>query len=186
MEQAFPVFTTNRLQFRKLLPNDVYSVYELFSDKDTMRFDGGRTMGSINEAFQFISVFSVYYPNSYIRWAVESRETGEFLGTAGFHKLSSEARRGEIGGELLKTKWGAGIGQEALFGLNQFAFNNLGLNRITAMISPKNVAAQKIVEKMGYQREGRLRDWEFWDGRFTDMDIFSLLSKEWQSKLQNK
>ena len=185
MEQAFPVFTTNRLQFRQLQPNDVPKVYELFSDKDIVRFDGGRTMGSINEAFQFISVFSMYNPNSYIRWAVESRETGEFIGTAGFHKLSSEARRGEIGGELLKKSWGAGIGKEALFGLTQFAFLNLGLNRITAMISPKNLAAQKIVEKMGYLREGRLRDWEYWDGSYTDMDVFSLLARDWQTKIKN-
>jgi [ribosomal protein S5]-alanine N-acetyltransferase len=184
-QQAFPVFTTDRLHFRQLQPKDVYPVFELFSDKDTMRFDGGRTMGSINEAFQFISVFSVFYPNSYIRWVVESRETGEFLGTAGFHKLVPEARRGEIGGELLKKSWGAGIGKEALFGLNQYAFNDLGLNRITAMISPQNLAAQKIVERMGYQREGRLRDWEYWDGKFIDMDIFSLLPRDWQTKIKN-
>ena len=53
------------------------------------------------------------------------------------------------------------------------------------MIAPKNLAAQKIVERMGYQREGRLRDWEFWDGKYLDMDVLSLLSRDWQAKIKN-
>lgn len=183
MDQAFPTFTTDKVLFRQLQPNDVYSVYQLFSDKDTMMFDGGRTMGNINEAFQFISVFSAYSSTTpYIRWALESKKTGEFLGTGGFHKIVSEAKRGEIGGELLKKMWGAGIGKEVLFGLTNFAFYEMKLNRLTAMISPKNKGAQKIVEKIGYKKEGCLRDWEFWDHAFTDMNIYSLLAKEWKAK----
>lgn len=183
MDQAFPTFTTDRVLFRQLQPNDVYNVYQLFSDKDTMMFDGGRIMGNINEAFQFISVFSAYTPgSSFIRWALESRETGEFLGTGGFHKITPESRKGEIGGELLKKVWGEGIGREVLFGMTNYAFDQLKFNRITAMISPKNIGAQKIVEKMGYTKEGCLRDWEFWHGSFTDMNVYSLLAKEWKIK----
>ncbi|WEG10879.1 GNAT family protein [Pullulanibacillus sp. KACC 23026] len=181
MDQAFPTFTTDRLLFRQLQPNDVYKVYQLFSDPDCMIFDGGRTMVTINEAFQFISLFSTYQPgSSFIRWAVESRETGEFLGTGGFHKISTEARRGEIGGELLKKNWGAGIGKEALFGLAHYAFQELQFNRITAMISPENIKAKKVAEKMGFIKEGQLKDWEFWNGRYTDMDIYRLLAREWK------
>lgn len=182
MEQAsFPSFTTDRLYFRQLGPNDVQHVYRLFSDPDAMRFDGGRVMTHINEAFQFIQVFSNYQQgSSYIRWALESRETGEFLGTGGFHKISNEAKRGEIGGELLKKNWGSGIGKEALFGLANFGFDHLSFNRISALVATENKRAQKVAEKMGFQKEGILQDWEFWNGRFTDMTIYSLLARNWK------
>lgn len=183
MDQAFPTFTTNRLIFRQIQPKDVNNVYRLFSDKETMMFDGGRTMTHFNEAFQFITMFSVGYPDvSFIRWVIESKENGEFLGTGGFHKISPEAKRGEIGGELLKNVWGNGIGKEAIFGLTNFAFDHLQFNRITAMISPKNVAAQKVAEKMGFVKEGQLRDWEYWNNAFTDMNIYSLLKREWKGQ----
>ncbi len=183
MDQAFPTFTTNQLRFRQFEPKDVFDVYKLFSDPETMRFDGGRTMLNINEAFQFISVYSAYYPEgSYIRWAVENQKTGQFLGTGGFHKISKEANRGEIGGELLKSVWGNGLGKEALYGLTNFAFEELKFNRISALISPKNIGAQKVVETMGFRKEGVLQDWEFWNGQYTDMQMHALLKKEWREK----
>ncbi|TCP27034.1 ribosomal-protein-alanine N-acetyltransferase [Scopulibacillus darangshiensis] len=180
MSTGFPKITTDHLLLRQLKPDDAYDVYRLFSDKETMMFDGGQTMGSVNEAHSFIQAYASMNQPA-VRWAVTGKESGALYGTAGFHHIDYQARKAEIGGELLKSYWGKGIAKEAFHGLISFGFQKMRLNRIEAHISPENRGAIATIQKAPFVKEGYLRECQRWAGQFVDLELYSLLYKDWAS-----
>ncbi|GGH80870.1 ribosomal-protein-alanine N-acetyltransferase [Pullulanibacillus pueri] len=181
MIQAFPTFSTERLTFGPIGYQDVHHIFQLFSDPDTMKFDGGQTMSTLDEAQEFIQFYSVFRPEfPILRWAIRDKETGTFYGTGGFYKMDLKNEKAELGGEILKNHWNKGIATEAIKGMLAFGFEGANLNRITALVSPKNSAAQALIKKSGFTYEGCLRQWERWGTEWMDLTIYSLLKKEWQ------
>jgi len=63
-----------------------------------------------------------------------------------------------------------------------FGFNTLGINRVEAEVMPDNIASEKVLQKLGFTKEGLLRDWMYWNNKHYDMMIFSLLKKEFIKK----
>ncbi|GGE52268.1 putative N-acetyltransferase YoaA [Pullulanibacillus camelliae] len=138
-------------------------------------------MQSMDEAYQFVQYFSVYNPEfPVLRWAIRSKDGRIFYGTGGFYKINLQHRRAEIGGELLKQHWSKGVATEAMSGIVNYGFNVLRLNRIMAMVAPDNKAANALINKGFFKREGCLRQWEKWGDRWVDLNIYSLLQEEWR------
>lgn len=180
MSSTFPEIMTKHLHLRQLKPEDIQGVYRLFSDTTTMMFDGGQTMGNIDEAYRFIQAYaSINQPA--IRWAITEKKTGAFFGTAGFHQIDYQVRKAEIGGELLKNTWGKGIAKEGFQALLSFGFQKMRLNRIEAMISPENKAAIATVQGAPFKKEGLLRQYQKWGNRLVDLEVYSILYNEWKS-----
>ena len=70
---------------------------------------------------------------------------------------------------------------EALNAIIKFGFQEIGLNRIQAVVMPENQGSEKLLEKAGFQNEGILREYENWGEKgFVDVSIFSLLKREHQ------
>ena len=179
MEQMFPVFSTKNLTFGPVTYHDASDIFKLFSDPETMSLDGGQTMKSMEEAFEFVRFYSVYQPHfPILRRAVRSKVTGEFYGTGGFYKIDAKNQKAEIGGELLKDHWKKGIASEALAGFISYGFDVLNFNRITAMISTKNKSANRLINKSPFKYEGCLRQWEKWGDKWMDINVYSLLREE--------
>ena len=183
MHLPFPTIQSKNLYFRPFRTADAAHVFTLFSDKETMMFDGGETLHNMQEAYQFIKAYSTFYPGiTAIRWAVEWRRDGRFLGSCGFHSIDYFHKRAEIGGELLKPYRGSGYAIEAMGHLIHFGFQSLGLNRLTAMISTRNKNAISLIEKSPFQFEGCLKQWERWGDHWEDLNVYRLLRKEWMMK----
>lgn len=179
MTSYFPTFNTKNIHFRQLQMSDAYGVYHLFSDTNAMALDGGQTMKSINDAYQFISYYSQIGQHvNFARWALVSRTTGEFYGTAGFHEWDQPSQSAEIGGELLKTFWNKGIASEAYQGLVAFGFEKMNLNRIYAYVNPSNKGAKRIMEKSPFKKEGYLRQCRRWGDQFVDLEVYGLIKED--------
>jgi len=85
----------------------------------------------------------------------------------------------ESDGMLAKQYWHRGIMTEALDTILQFGLHKMALNRVTGLVTPENVASIKLIEKFGYREEGLLREYRFFEGKFYDLKIFSLLKKDY-------
>ncbi|MGC8902938.1 MAG: GNAT family N-acetyltransferase [Fervidobacterium sp.] len=72
---------------------------------------------------------------------------------------------------------GKGLGSEMLKRAIVFAFNELNLNRITAEVYEYNIVSMKLLEKLGFVQEGRLRKAKFHNSRFWDIIIYGLLKE---------
>ena len=68
---------------------------------------------------------------------------------------------------------------EAIQALIPFGFEAFDLHRIEAFIDPANISSRKLLEKVGLQAEGVLRDYFFEKGKFVDAEIFSLLKRDY-------
>ena len=73
---------------------------------------------------------------------------------------------------------GRGLARRAIALVSRWGFDELGLERIEAVIDVENEASLKVAERVGYRREGVRRSTHFKEGRRVDMAIYSLLPGE--------
>jgi len=71
---------------------------------------------------------------------------------------------------------------EALQALLRYAFQTLDLNRLEADIDPRNVASARTLERLGFQKEGHLRERWIVNGEISDTRLYGLLRREWQER----
>ena len=104
---------------------------------------------------------------------------GNFIGSIGYVKLDWTSRKTEIGYWIDKAEEGKGIISEACRVLIDYAFGDLGMNRIEIRCSAENRRSAAIPELFGFKKEGVLRQSEFRNGRLHDFVIYGLLADEW-------
>lgn len=174
----FPTLETNRLVLRELTMEDAEGIFACFSNDDVTRFYGQETLKSIEEAEKFVDFFSKNYREKRgIRWGIERKGTKGIIGTIGFNSWSPKHKRAEIGYEIHPEQWRKGYTSEAVSQVLSYGFDVMDLTRIGAVVFIENEASNKLLEKVGFQKEGTLRDYIYQDGKAHDTYIYSLLRK---------
>jgi RimJ/RimL family protein N-acetyltransferase len=112
-------------------------------------------------------------------FAVVDEATGEFLGMAALVRVDPEGREAEAGYIVAPSARGRGVAVRALVLLTNWAFDELGLERIELRITPENTASIKVAERAGYVSEGVLRSVHFKQGLRTDLAIYSRLRSDY-------
>ena len=95
--------------------------------------------------------------DSWFTLGITELATGEKLGSIGIKIVNHEAKIGEVGFMMKPSAQGKGFASEALTLLKEYAFAELELNKLTAICSVNNVGSYKLLEKLGFSREGCLR-----------------------------
>ena len=114
-----------------------------------------------------------------MRWAVTLKEdTERLIGTAGFNVWHTWNNSAEIGYDLARAHWGRGLMVEALEPIIDFGFTRMALNRIEADATVGNHASSRVLEKLGFHREGLLRQRGYWKGSYHDVWLYSLLTND--------
>ncbi|MFX1487174.1 MAG: GNAT family N-acetyltransferase, partial [Promethearchaeota archaeon] len=114
-----------------------------------------------------------------IRWGIVRKGSSGLIGTCGYYDWSKTSRRAEIGYDLDPAYWGQGIMTEALMAVIEYGFQEMGLNRIQAIIDSKNKRSINLVQRLDFKKEGVLRQRSYFRERFLDDVCFSILRKEW-------
>jgi RimJ/RimL family protein N-acetyltransferase len=84
----------------------------------------------------------------------------------------------EIGYWLIERVRGRGLGSRAVGLLARWAVTDAGLARVEALVVPDNRASRRVLEKVGFRREGRLRSYLVFDDRRADALVYSLLPRD--------
>jgi [ribosomal protein S5]-alanine N-acetyltransferase len=99
----------------------------------------------------------------------------------GFVRIGlSGVQAGKLGYAIAAGEWGHGYATDAARTLVDFSFRELGLHRVSAAIGPDNAASIAVAEKLGFVREGRLRDHVFTNRSWRDSVLYSVLAHEWR------
>jgi ribosomal-protein-alanine N-acetyltransferase len=101
----------------------------------------------------------------------------------GLIKLTREweaIRQWEVGWALHPEEWGRGYASEAAWFAMDWAFRELMVHRIVAYCHADNVASVRVMEKLGMQREGRLRETRWLNQQWCDEYVYAVLDKEWK------
>ncbi|WP_153721798.1 GNAT family N-acetyltransferase [Sporosarcina cascadiensis] len=172
----FPQIETDRLRLREIEQDDAASLFAYFSTDEVTRYYGQDSFQQIEQAEDLIKSFSASYDETKgIRWGIEHKETNELIGTIGFHLLSLRHKRAEIGYDLHPEHWGKGYASEAVKAAISYGFEVMELTRIGAVVFIENEASSKLLLKLGFEKEGVLRDYMYQNGTAHDTYIYSLL-----------
>jgi ribosomal-protein-alanine N-acetyltransferase len=110
---------------------------------------------------------------------------GRLIGIVTLTVTNRALGQAELGYRLGPDSWGQGYAAEAAQGLVGFGFSALGLHRIYAMCHPDNSGSRRVMEKIGMQYEGRLReDWRYRNGFWRDSLLYAILEQDWQALQQ--
>lgn len=174
----FPRIETERLFLDRVTALDVQEVFELRSNPETMKYIPRPLVKNHEDALEHIRMIDEKIANNTgINWAIRLKSTSKLLGIIGYYRMQPENYRAEIGYMLLPDHHGKGIIPEAVNRLIKFGFEDLKLHSIEAVIDPENYASEKVLQKCGFVKEAHLKESEFWEGKFLDKVIYSLLGK---------
>ncbi len=113
-------------------------------------------------------------------FAVCLKEDNSFIGTAGLYSINWIMRSAELRVFLgNKDYWGRGIGTEVIKLLVVYGFARLNLNRIWLGVNMENAAATRVYEKAGFVKEGILRQEQYRNFQYYDVQRMSLLREEY-------
>jgi len=116
-----------------------------------------------------------------MKWFFIEKKDGSKIGYIWHaYMLNSYMKMLELGYGLVPSERGKGYCTEAAQLMVDYLFLSKDITRIIATTHPKNVASQKVLEKVGFKREGTLRKSYFLRGEWTDMFIYSILREEWK------
>jgi ribosomal-protein-alanine N-acetyltransferase len=143
-----PVLTTPRLRLRQFRAEDT----------DAMRFWNREVHTKRIETERAVRRFIDCTPSHYRFWAVADGPTDRCLGLVNYHDGHIRSRRASIGYMINPGRHREGLATEAVSAMLDFIFGTLRLHRGQAFIHPANAASLALVEKLGFRREGLLRD----------------------------
>ena len=180
--RRFPVLTTERLVLREVTLKDVPWYFNHFNTWEIM--DGQETPGP-KDIVTARKELKLYFIDTFrkgvgVRWGITIKGSSELIGSAGFYKWRKETAQIETGYDLDPRYWGKGIMRETMVAIINYAFNVMKVNRIEVLISPRNSNSLGLVRRLGFKKEGVLREHFLYKGRLTDDVLLSLLKKEWK------
>jgi [ribosomal protein S5]-alanine N-acetyltransferase len=175
----FPNLQTDRLLLRNISHDDASALLELRSDDGVMEYIGRPKMKTEEEAMIFIkNILESVEKNDSIFWAIAEKELPEqMIGTICFWRIEKEHFRAELGYLLHKNFWQKGLMKEAASRVIRWLFETTAIHSIEANLDASNVASEKLLESLGFIKEGHFKENFYFNGKFTDSATYSILRK---------
>ena len=170
-----------RVRLRRFTESDAAALFGMYSHPEVMRYWSRPAMTDVAEADTLIrQILMDYESGANLPLVIERSSDHVFVGNCTLHHLHEASRRAEIGYSLDRPHWGRGYMNEALQALVSHAFERLGLNRLEADIDPRNVASAKTLDRLGFVKEGHLRERWIVNGEVSDTWLYGLLRSDWR------
>ena len=180
---TLPIITTERVVLRWVSENDIDNLFEVFSDPQVMRYWSTPPYTDREAAVKLQrEIAASNENNTMIKWGLALRDSDRLIGTATLFNLNLDNGRAELGYALGRAHWGQGYMNEALQALLFHAFEVMQLRRLEADVDPRNTGSIRTLERLGFQREGFLRERWHVNGEIQDALFYGLLRREFKSR----
>jgi len=178
--KTLPIITTPRIVLRWISEDDIDSLYEIFSNRHVMRYWSSEPLADREAAADLQREIAGGNENeTMFKWGLALRDSNTVIGTTTLFNLNLDNGRAELGYAMSHAHWGKGYMNEALKALVSHAFEAMDLRRLEADVDPRNAASIRVLEKLGFQREGFLRERWHVNGEIQDAFFYGLLRREW-------
>ncbi len=176
---------SKRIILRELKKSDAVSIHQNARDKKISKYTTLPYPYKLKDAEDFIkkTCQSIKRKNAY-EMGIEFKEEKQIIGMMGLMNINYKNKNAEIGYWLGKKYWRKGLTKEASNLIIDFGFKELRLERIYAKVMHPNIASQKLLEKIGFKLEGRLRRDEFKNNKWYDDFIYAILKEEYKKTKQ--
>lgn len=180
MSLPTPTLHTDRLLLRPFTEADTDALFSLQSNPRVLRYWDASPWTTRAQAERFIEVCQrIEREGSGARLAIERAADGVFIGWCALIRWDPDYRSAKMGYCLEEAAWGQGFATEAAHALLRWAFGTLDLNRVQSEADTRNTASGRVLEKLGFVREGTLREDCIVDGEVSDSWVYGLLRREW-------
>jgi ribosomal-protein-alanine N-acetyltransferase len=179
----FPTLHTPRLVLREITTDDAPALLAIHGDAETMRWFGTDPPPDLAAAKQLVQLFAGWrlQANPGTRWGLQRADDPRLLGSVGLFAWNRAWRKCSLGYELARDAQGQGLMHEALCAVLDWGFAQMQLHRVEAQVHPDNTASLRLVQRLGFQQEGRLREVGHWAGQAHDLLQWGLLQREWRA-----
>lgn len=169
------------LRLRPLERSDAEALYAIHSDPEVMKYSTIRPRSSVEQAHELVeSSLAAMRAGRHLCFGIVPISAGRVVGTCTLFHIYKASRRAEVGFVLGKRFWGRGYMTEALSALLDYGFSTLDMNRVEADTDPRNLAAARLLERLGFIKEGLLRERWIVDGAKSDSAMDGLLRNAWK------
>jgi [ribosomal protein S5]-alanine N-acetyltransferase len=178
-----PTLQTARLLLRPFAETDSEAIYALQSNARVLRYWDSPPWTDRARAQAFIAAcWQMEQDGSGARFAIETLQTRAFVGWCSMFRWNPVYRSLGIGYCLGEPAWGNGYATEAVRAMLHWAYDALDLNRVEAELDTRNAASARVLEKLGFEREGLRREDCVVAGEVSDSWIYGLLRRDWKAE----
>ncbi|MDD0975223.1 GNAT family N-acetyltransferase [Pseudomonas fontis] len=179
---AFPsdlCLQTARLQLRPMVAEDAEQWLGIMADPQVMRYWNHAPWATLAEAESALAQDrAAYAAGQSLKLGIYRNDNDQLIGMCQFFNIDDSSRRGEIGYCLASNAQGQGFMSEALDGFVAYLITERNLRRLEGEIDPRNLASARSLERLGFVREGLLRERWCIDGELSDSALYGLLADD--------
>lgn len=172
------MITGQSVFLRPITENDADSVYKCFQNEEIMYMTGTRnilTKDQISEALILFNEDSTRHD-----FAICLVENSKVIGDLAIMEIDLDNKKAIFRIALHSIEdCGKGYGTEAVQLVQKFTFEELQLNRLELQVFSHNIRGIKSYEKVGFKKEGTLRQSLYMNGKYSDEIIMSILRDEY-------
>jgi RimJ/RimL family protein N-acetyltransferase len=181
---SFDQLESPRLRIRRFRADDAGAFARYRSDPEVARLQGWDTPYSLEQAQRFVDSLtgvSPGKPGEWFQFAVALRSNGVLIGDCALRTTRTDPRQAELGFSFATPYQRLGYASEAVRCILGYAFTTLDMHRLFAMTDTRNERAQRLLERVGFRREGHFVDGAWFKGEWASEFLYALLASEWRA-----
>lgn len=182
-DDRFTELVAERVVLRRFGRGDAEPLSAYKSDPAVARYQSWEVPYPIEQAERFVNEVGAARPDtpgSWFAFAIASRTDGTLLGDCASRVSRTDPRTVEVGYTIASAHQRRGYGTEAVRRVLGYWFGDRAKHRAFATCDARNTASARLLERVGFRREGHLLE-STWDkGEWTDDLLYGLLAREWE------
>ena len=174
---------SERLLVRLVSKSDLPALLEVNSNHEVTALLPYATWNSMADAEAWLQrMKGIQATGLALQFVLVLKSTGMAIGTGLLFRFEEGSARAELGYALGRAYWGQGLMLEALEALISCAFGNMNLRRLEAEVDTRNQSSARVLQRLGFTKEGLLRQRWVSKGETNDVEVYGLLRNEWPSR----
>lgn len=178
-----PTLVGGRIRLRQVVESDAPALLEVFGDPAVARYLGIPRLTGIEDSRNMVrEIVEGAHSGELLQWALTADGDDRLVGACMLARISWPSERAEVGFAIGAAHWRRRLASAAVPLVIDHAFGALGFHRLEADVDPRNEASLRLLERLGFRREGHLRERHLAAGERQDSVMLGLLDREWRSR----
>ena len=178
-----PTLADDRVRLRQVVEGDAAALLEVFGDPAVARYLGIPRLVDLNDAHRMVrEIVEGARSGDLLQWALTADGNDRLVGACMLAHISWPSERAEVGFAIGAAHWGRRLASAAVPLVIDHAFDSLGFHRLEADVDPRNEASLRLLHRLGFRREGHLRERHLAAGERQDSVMLGLLDREWRAR----